>query len=282
MLTPDFLVIGHVARDVGPGWPGDGSHTLGGAVTYAAATARRLGLSAAVVTSAANDVDLARALPGAALRVKPAEATTTFRNEYGNGRRQRLYSAAGPITRADVPAQWRRARLVLLGPLIGEVPADLGACFPGAIVVAAVQGWLRRTGPDGAVAPKAWTEGGPLPNVAAAVVSDEDAAPGEIEKLKNAAPVLIVTEGAKGARLYSGADRLRVPVFPAREVDPTGAGDVFAAAFLVRLARTSDPLESATFASCAASLSVEAPGIEAVPGLAQIERRMATQGYASQ
>ena len=280
-MTPDFLVIGHVARDIGPDWPAGRSHTLGGTVTYAAATALRLGLSTVVVTSAANDVDIARVLPGAALHVKSAEATTTFRNEYDNGRRQRLYSTAAPITELDIPDEWRRARMALLGPLIGEIPADIGACFPDAIVVASMQGWLRHVHPGGAVTQKAWTEEGRLANVAAAVVSDEDPASGGIEKLKSAAPVLIVTEAERGARLYSASRCRRIPAFPAAEVDPTGAGDVFAAAFLARLAQTSDAIAAATFASCAASLSVEGPGIEAVPDLAEIERRMAEHGLTT-
>ena len=45
---PDFLAIGHVTRDLLPG----GAFTLGGTVTFAALTARHLGLASAVVTCA--------------------------------------------------------------------------------------------------------------------------------------------------------------------------------------------------------------------------------------
>ena len=277
-MVPDILVIGHVARDVGPDGPEGGSYTPGGTVTYASAMSRKLGLRTAVVTSAAKDFDLAHIVPDVQLHVKPAPATTTFRNEYGNGRRQRLYSAAGPITEEDIPNEWLRAPMVLLGPLIGELEPEIGAAFPGSIVVASMQGWLRQARPDGTVTPKTWTKRSPLPNVAAAIVSTEDIGHGEAEALRSAAPVLLVTEGAMGARLYSKTGCSRVPPFPAVEVDPTGAGDVFAAAFLVRYAQTSEPMAATTFASCAASLSVEAQGIEAIPRLADIERRMAAWG----
>ncbi|HKS69374.1 MAG TPA: hypothetical protein VJQ45_03075, partial [Ktedonobacterales bacterium] len=54
--TPDLLLIGHASRDLlsAGGW------RLGGTVTYAAATAARLGLRPAVVTS--GPADLAAAL----------------------------------------------------------------------------------------------------------------------------------------------------------------------------------------------------------------------------
>ena len=51
-MRPDFLAIGHITRDLLP----DGSWRLGGTVTYAALTAVRLGLRAAIVTSAPPDV----------------------------------------------------------------------------------------------------------------------------------------------------------------------------------------------------------------------------------
>ena len=50
-----------------------------------------------------------------------------------------------------------------------------------------------------------------------------------------------------------------------REVDPTGAGDVFAAAYLIRYHETGDPYEAAQFANLVASFSVEAPGTEGIP-----------------
>ena len=57
-----------------------------------------------------------------------------------------LKSVASPIELADVPASWRSAPLVLLGPLAGEVGYELAASFPEAVVLASIQGWLRQWG----------------------------------------------------------------------------------------------------------------------------------------
>jgi sugar/nucleoside kinase (ribokinase family) len=49
------------------------------------------------------------------------------------------------------------------------------------------------------------------------------------------------------------------------EVDPTGAGDIFAAAFFARLYATRDPWEAARFAVQMSAISVTRPGIAGVP-----------------
>jgi sugar/nucleoside kinase (ribokinase family) len=115
-----------------------------------------------------------------------------------------------------------------------------------------------------------------LPHVDAAVVSGDDVAEDRlIELWAGLAPALIVTMGARGARLNFEGRWRHIAPFPTREVDPTGAGDVFAAAFLIRYAETSEPLESARFASCVASFSVEAEGVGGIPTRAQVEGRLA-------
>jgi sugar/nucleoside kinase (ribokinase family) len=84
----------------------------------------------------------------------------------------------------------------------------------------------------------------------------------------------VVTEGQDGATLYYQGETVHCAPRPTKAVDPTGAGDVFAAAFLVRLDETEDPYEAARFANVAASLSVEGEGIESVPTRAEIQSHL--------
>lgn len=58
----------------------------------------------------------------------------------------------------------------------------------------------------------------------------------DIEKVRQKT-CLIVTEGKNGSRIYSKDREIRVPAFPAIEVDPTGAGDSFLAGFSAGLYR---------------------------------------------
>ena len=267
--VPDFLAIGHVARDVGAG-----GLTAGGAVTYGALTALRLGLRPSIVTSAGPDFEFSAS--GIEVHMVPSSETTTFRNDYAFGERtQHLESVAGPISPGDIPLEWRHAPMVLLGPLTGEVDHEMARHFPNSLVVASPQGWLRSWDPNGLVSFKAWDGLEVLPYVDAAIVSEKDFEDHRLVDLwADIAAVLIVTKGDRGARLHTRGLWHEIPPFPAREVDPTGAGDVFAAAYLIRLSETGDPLESARFAAAVASLTVEAPGVSGVPTRSQVEARL--------
>jgi 1D-myo-inositol 3-kinase len=83
-------------------------------------------------------------------------------------------------------------------------------------------------------------------------------------------PLAVVTAGAAGAILYVNGDRYEVRPRRTREVDPTGAGDVFAATFLIHYDRHADAWEAAEAATCAASLSVEGEGWSTVPDAATL------------
>ena len=269
--TPDFLAIGHVVKDVT-----HEGYRLGGAVTYGALTAISLGLSAAIVTSSSPKhlIDIeGLGLPVHALQ---ADETTTFRNVYELGRRRQVIKAvAGPIAASDVPEAWQPAPMVLLGPVASEVSLDLPRCFPDSLVGASIQGWLREWDATGRVTPKAWDGRDALPYVDVAVVSAEDVVDDHlIDRWAALPPVLIVTMGRQGARLHAEGRWHQIEPFAAREADPTGAGDVFAAAYVVRYHETRDALESARFASCAASFCVEAVGVAGIPTRRQVEDRL--------
>jgi len=108
------------------------------------------------------------------------------------------------------------------------------------------------------------------------VLSIEDVA-GDDERIEFMAAhtrILVVTEAASGARLYWHGDqrRFRAPVM--QEVDATGAGDIFAAAFFIRLLATRDPWEAARFATQLSAYSVTRPGLESIPTAEEIQACM--------
>ncbi|HEX5466029.1 MAG TPA: PfkB family carbohydrate kinase [Candidatus Limnocylindrales bacterium] len=65
------------------------------------------------------------------------------------------------------------------------------------------------------------------------VVSEQQADPERWAAVD--ADILVVTQGAAGARIRMGSDWLEIPVLPTVTVDPTGAGDVFGGTFLAAI-----------------------------------------------
>ena len=273
MPAVDYLAIGHITLD-----RLRGGLLVGGSVSYAATAAVRLGLAAGVVTSAGTEQDWASLLPGVEIVRCPASATTSFENLYQSGRRlQRLLASAEPVGAEAVPAVWRQSPIVHLAPVVHELGRDLATLFPGSLVGLTPQGLLRHWDASGLVRQGRWAGDDVLLSACTVVVLSEDDLVGDPDFLSRCIgriPVVAVTRGAEGATLYVRGRPTEVAAFPATEVDPTGAGDVFAAALLIELHRTEDPYHSAAFASCAASFVVEGLGLRGVPDRASVEARL--------
>ncbi len=289
--APDFLTIGHVTRDILP----DKTFSLGGTVTFAALTAYRLGLVAAITTCADAELlaDLPARLPEIGLAVRTSSVTTAFVNTYHEGfRTQYLRARADQLQLEDVPEAWRKASVVLFGPLDQELSPSLVRLFPrhpGSIFAATPQGWLRRWDEDGRIWPAPWTAAGEiLPLLDVLILSHDDLLPFANGNRTDAdailshwsmqVPLLVATDGRHGATLFQHGIAERFPAYPVHEVDPTGAGDVFAAAFLVFYHRHGDPRKAVDFANCVASLSIEHVGIAGIPTMEMVRERMEAPG----
>jgi 1D-myo-inositol 3-kinase len=284
MTAPDFLVVGHLVEDKVPE-----GYRLGGTAAYAALAAHRLGLRTAILTRAAAGLNLSGLPPDIEVHRLPSPLTTVFENTYSGGHRtQYAWAKADPIAAADVPQELREARIVILGPVVAEVEDEVASCFPHSLVAIGAQGWLRTFGPDGRVgqlSPRLWQPRLLFRHSRALFVSEEDLPPAETEETlarwTAQLPILFFTLGYRGSRLWSDGRWQNVPAFPAREVDPTGAGDVFAAAFLARYLETDDIALASLFAAAAAAVSVEAVGTAGIPTRAQVEERLRGQGEAA-
>lgn len=72
--------------------------------------------------------------------------------------------------------------------------------------------------------------------------------------------IVAVTCGARGAVIYSADEKVVIPEFPVRPLDNVGAGDVFAAGFLVGLLEGMPLSAAGNFANTAAALKVQKQG----------------------
>jgi 1D-myo-inositol 3-kinase len=266
----DLLVLGHVTRDEVAG-----AVRLGGGASYAALAAARLGFETALVTVAPPDDPLLAPLRQAArltIHCAPSEVMTTFALDYaGPRRRLALRRRARALAPADVPAHWLRPAVAYVGPVAAECDGQLVCALDARFVGAGLQGWLRRIGEDGWIAPAIAPalsggespEAQDPPRLDVAVVSEEDhpGAEGVAAMLVGRGTTVAITRAARGATLTTPTRSIEVPAAPAHEVDPTGAGDVFGVVLTLALAGGASLADAGRTAAEAAARVVEGPGL---------------------
>lgn len=276
LVDRTYLLIGHVTKDL---LPNDG-FTIGGTVTYASVVARQLGWTPVIITTAGPDFTPPAYLTDVTWHVLPSPATTTFRNEYTpQGRQQTIGPIALPIRPEDVPPSYRHTPLVHLCPLDQELEPRITTAFNShSRLLATPQGWLRYWDASGVVSLGDWRQADQfLPNLEAAVISIEDVE-GDwslAEKWAGQLPILVVTEAERGCTVFNRGSRQHVPPRPSQPAVPTGAGDVFAAAFFMRLHEIGQVWQAARFANVTASMAIERPGPENAPHRHEIETYLA-------
>lgn len=235
----------------------------GGAVLFAARTAEAFGIRPLVLTKVSREPLL-------------------FEHTHIDGERHlRLqHPPRSPIGAIDVPNGWPEPRTILLCPLIAgdlDVASFLDR-WPGTRVGLLAQGMQRRRLDDGAVrvvgAPSPALLGAARPGVTIFLAQEEVArwSEGALTRLASRCERVIVTHGAGGARVINtDGSEARIEGVPAQPIDTTGAGDVFAAAFILGL--RAGLMVAGRLAAAAAACEVETLGPAPLPPLAQIAAR---------
>lgn len=275
--APNYVCVGHYCLDLT-----NSGHRLGGTVAYAGRAAMLLGARLGVYTSGdpQHRMLLQEVLPGAELCWVSSRSSTTFRNTYAldGARTQEILAVAAPLPPAGLPRTWAAAAVFHLGPLVGEVPLAMVDTLPaGALVGVTPQGWLRTLHVGGAVRKRRWDSYREVLARADVLVFSEEDVGDEAEALlyARAAKLAVITRADRGADLLHENRWTRFPAHRTNQVDPTGAGDVFAAAFLLEYRRTGSPAQACRFANSAASFVIESPGLCGMAREPEVRSRMA-------
>lgn len=274
MNIPQFLSIGHITHDL----VGNGI-TSGGPALYSTRTAHHLDVPTGMVTSCSRPFLQPALFQGIDIRCSEAPQTTTFLNLYNEAgeRRQMIKGLAAPIEPHHIPDAWRNTPIVNICPVANEYRPELVQLFPDALIGVCPQGWMRVWDHKGHVARKPWdTFQQVLPHATVVFYSEEDVTrPEELAQVYlTYTKMVVITRGKRGASVYTAQQAYHVPAFLANEVDPTGAGDVFAAAFLINYFDSRDPQKAALFANCAASFVVEKEGVYGIPSRSEVQHRL--------
>jgi bifunctional ADP-heptose synthase (sugar kinase/adenylyltransferase) len=280
--SPTALVVGHVTHD-----RFDQRVRAGGSAFYAAKTTRALGARARLVSTVGVDFERYEELRGLEMLLTVRDRTTTFENSYeaGRPRIQRVGAVGAAVTPRSLPPEWRKADVLFLAPVIGEVDVPnwldtIDAPIVGLGLQGVLKGPGERNGSSRSIVPRPFELADEvLARVTVAFLSDEDvvelASLDLLDRLRRVVPTVVLTEGARGSRLWTRSGTYRVGTFPVVSRDPTGAGDVYAAAFLVAMSEGARPGDAALLASAAASVVIEEEGGIALERLGNCRERAA-------
>ena len=234
---PELLCIGFLCHDLH-----NGKHLLGGTASYSSIMASQLGMNTAILTSVGEDFEFHSTFKQYNIELcnVPSEKTTVFENIYKDGRRiQFMHRRAKPLLPQHLPTEWEKVPIVKFCLIADEVDETFLQMFPEALVGATIQGWLRQWDQSGLVSPKEmdWEI---LRFVDIVFMSEDDIEGYEyaIPIIAEAVQLLVMTKGHQGAVIFYQGQEFSFPAFPTNEVDPTGAGDIFAASFLVKFNQT--------------------------------------------
>jgi sugar/nucleoside kinase (ribokinase family) len=295
-LSFDLVAIGNPVYDiiVTPSVTTDG-RVLSGCSTNACLAAKRLGLrKVGLVGCIGLDFtnQFHRDMRGYGIEVEMGclgDETGGFRLVYDDrgDRTLDVLGVAGRIKPKDIPDEYLRASFFLIGPILGEVDLELVEFIrtsTSSKLLLDPQGMVRVIGSDRRIVHKCdQVAFGKVARLVDFVKPNEHEArtitglenPEQaLLQLKTFGPAVpIVTLAERGSILIEGDRMVRIPAFRTNAIDPTGAGDAYAGSFLTEYARSRNLVESALFASAAASIMVEQIGPDFVMTLKEVEKR---------
>jgi sugar/nucleoside kinase (ribokinase family) len=278
-------VIGNLARDlIMP----QGIVQMGGAAYYSGVTASRLGHDVRLLTRVGPEYDEGwlRRLEkeeGIDLVVQVSKQSTEFENIYESVSGCRIQRLVGDAGRIEWDKRFSGCDLVHVGSLFHEVDVGLLQMLDCDLVSLDVQGYIRERRSDGLVVHRKWGDMTRyMGNVRVLHAGLDEVtyldykntgSPTGFDLLTVGPEVVLFTDRANGSYVFHKDHCDEVPAYPVEENYPTGAGDVYTMAFMIRYAETGKPRESGFYASAAASLLVE-KGIQGIKDTENVEERM--------
>ena len=255
----------------------------GGCAYFGARCARALGARVRFLTGHGEDFTRLDDLSDLDVVSIVSGPSTVFTNTYpeGSHRVQKIETVGPPIPLAALPPAWTRAAVLFLAPVFGELDASEPwfSTVEAKIRAVCLQGFMKTGDPGTGLV----VAGPPLDSrpffrgADAFFLSEEDIAcfggSGLMEFLRSRARHIFVTRGAEGCDIHAAGEILHAGIYPTVAVDPTGAGDTFAAATSCALAAGCDPVSAARLGAAAASFVVEFEGSRNMPAVAHAWER---------
>jgi len=298
-MTYDLVGIGNPVYDlISTPRTTTSQRILSGCSTNACLAAKRLGMQDVMLVGNVG-VDFAQRFFGEvgqygikAVNTGTSSKTTGFSLKYDEhgDRTLRVIADAGKIPLGRVWQDVSNARYLLLGPVLYEIDtvevARLAPTARGEVFLDP-QGLLRKLDKNGEVQHFCNREEfrklvaavdfvKPNELEARIIAGSEDQVESANQLVGWGARIAIVTLGEKGSIACDKKNCLHIPAYKTTAIDPTGAGDVYAGAFLAEYSRNRDLAAACLYASAAASIMVETVGPDFPVTDESVRRRVRT------
>ncbi len=273
MHTPYFVSIGHITHNIH-----DTGRNPGGPALYAAATAKKLGLHAGIVTSFHPPFPDPALLERIDVCSQESVNTTTVIRKSAGTEWLSVPEVADAIEPRLVLKTWRKAHIVVLCPVAHEFQGtEFVPLFPNSMLGICPQGWMYTRQRDGRLSSCDWDDYQFVLPYATAVFLHEDAGSNReslATRYSKHAKIMVLTRANGETSIYHNDGVHHLRTFESNASAPVEITPVFAAAFLANYAETHDPLEAGTFAHCTASFLLHGTGVAAIPSLLEVQARL--------
>lgn len=292
----DVTLVGNYSIDTNTWLRGKISNSLGGAPVYSGSIFTLFGNRTALFSQIGSDhYDEAvqfcksRGIDFKGLRRLP-QRTLAFENAYdeeGN-RTQRCLNITPKLLFEELPKEYFSSKAFYIAPIMGEVDLELLKELKrkGITLMLDPQGLMRNVGDDGRVKLTFnQKELEPVFELVDIVKIGKDEVQASNMKIKDLIEWLksievsvgIVTRGKEKVIIISENTIIEMPTINVEVEDPTGAGDVFGAAFLSEYLRGYDAAEAAKIANIAAGLKIRYKGPNGFPTRQEVLRHKVLQ-----
>lgn len=265
-----IVVVGHITLD-----EYNGKLVPGGSAYYCSQTYLALGAEVKLVSTIGEDFQFNEVFNDLDTFVKRIGQTTQFKNIYKKDsvREQISIAQAEQIRPSELPEDFKECDILHLAPVLGEIDIKWWVTLVKPKLVAiGLQGWLRKIDESKIVHPKICDiTDDEFKRLKIVCLSEEDIQGQSdlLDRLIKFVPIVALTHGVHGYDIYKNGTKNSYGVFKTVEIDPTGAGDVFASGLFYGIASGKTEMEAGYLGAGLASVIVEDLGGNAFNRIAE-------------
>ena len=269
----DLIIIGNMTKD----YLNDSSDfQLGGPSLYAGIAASKLGLKTLLISNHTINENYFDNFPSLNVLSMSTDSDTEFLINYTNDQRKLVLKNQASKISLNLNHKIK-TKMLMLAPVFNDFELSIKDNFEYDLCSLCIQGFLRKDINQGMIELiddqyYLNSQGIDIINCS----SEEISKLSNENLLNNFIEFISVTYGRNGSSLidkYNNITKYK-NYDPRILVDPTGAGDVFALYMLVFYYRTNNINYAVEIANCAASFVVEDLGINSIPDLINVKKRL--------